>query len=235
MYTLRKADERGKTNMGWLNSAHTFSFGHYYDPRHLGFGCLRVLNDDRVIPGAGFRTHGHHDMEIISYVLRGLLEHKDSMGNGSIIRPGDVLRMSAGSGVMHSEFNHSQTEPLHFLQIWFFPEEQDIPPEYEQKSFDPDWKNGALRLVASNEGRDGSVSLYQDVNMYVGCFDGSQTDCYHQVAGRQSWLHVARGCLEAGGQHLSEGDGLAFHGEGALELKHGHNAEVILMDMTAQN
>jgi redox-sensitive bicupin YhaK (pirin superfamily) len=230
MLTIRKSSERGQARFSWLNSAHTFSFGEYYDPAHMGFGNLRVINEDVVAPGGGFATHGHRDMEIISYVLEGALEHRDSMGNGSVIRPGDVQRMSAGTGVTHSEYNHSQTEPVKFLQIWFLPDRKGHAPGYEQKHFEAAGKRGRLKLVASRNGRDGSVSLNQDVDMYAALLDGTERVTHELAAGRSAWIQVARGSVEVNGQPLEPGDGAARTGPATLELARGRNAEVILFD-----
>jgi len=233
MLTIRRARDRGHANHGWLDSHHTFSFADYYDRRHMGHGNLRVINDDTVAPGKGFGTHPHRDMEIISYVLDGALEHKDSMGNGSVIRPGDVQRMSAGTGVTHSEFNHSATEPVHFLQIWILPDAQGHAPGYEQKFFGRADKRGRLRLVASASGRDGSVSLNQDADILAGLFDGDERAAYTTRPQRDLWLHVARGSLSVNGQPLEAGDGAAANGEAALRFADGREAEVLLFDMAA--
>jgi len=230
MLTLRKSNERGHARFSWLDSAHTFSFGEYYDPRHMGFGNLRVINEDVVAPGGGFATHGHRDMEIISYVLDGALEHKDSMGNGSIIQPGDVQRMSAGTGVTHSEYNHSKTEPVRFLQIWFLPERKGLAPGYEQKHFEAAEKRGRLRLVASREGRDGSVSLNQDVDMYAALLDGDETATHELAAGRSAWIQLARGSVSVNGEMLEAGDGAAVNGPKTLTISDARNAELILFD-----
>lgn len=232
MTTLRAATERGRSHHGWLDSAHTFSFSSYYDPHHMGFGPLRVINDDRVTPGAGFGTHGHRDMEIISYVLDGALAHKDSLGNGSVIRPGDVQRMSAGSGIQHSEFNHSQTEPVHFLQIWIVPDQTGYPPGYAQQYFGAEQKRGRLCLVASREGRDGSVSLHQDVDLYAALLDGTDAVEFTLRSGRLAWIQVARGELRVNGQVLTEGDGLAIDEPGLLRLDGAQAAEMLLFDMS---
>ena len=231
MATLRPAFERGRSNHGWLDSAHTFSFSNYYDPLHMGFGPLRVINDDRVTPGAGFGMHGHRDMEIISYVLEGALAHKDSLGNGSVIQPGDVQRMSAGTGIQHSEFNHSPAEPVRFLQIWIVPDQIGYPPSYEQKYFSAAEKRGRLCLVASRGGRDGSVSLHQDVDLYAALLDG--TDCaeFALRSDRQAWIQVARGEVRVNGQVLMEGDGLAIDEPGLLRLDGAKAAEVLLFDV----
>ncbi|MGB5062647.1 MAG: pirin family protein [Candidatus Competibacter sp.] len=232
MSTLRVASERGRSNHGWLDSAHTFSFSSYYDSRHMGFGPLRVINDDRVTPGAGFGTHGHRDMEIISYVLEGALAHRDSLGNGSVIQPGDVQRMSAGTGIQHSEFNHSQVDPVHFLQIWIVPDRTGYPPSYEQKYYDAADKRGRLRLVASRDGREGSVSLHQDVDLYAALLDGEDTVEFELRGDRLAWLQVARGEVWADGRKLSAGDGLAIDQPGRLRLDRARSAEVLLFDMT---
>ena len=232
MITLRAAADRGRSNQGWLDSAHTFSFAHYYDPQQMGFGPLRVINDDRVIPGAGFGAHGHRDMEIISYVLEGALAHKDSLGNGSAIRPGDVQRMSAGTGIQHSEFNHSPTEPVHFLQIWIVPDRAGYPPSYEQKYFDTAEKRGRWRLVASRDGREGSVSLHQDVDVYATLLDGADAVEFAVRDGRLAWMQVARGDVRVDGRPLREGDGLAVDEPGRFRLDGAQAAEILLFDMT---
>jgi hypothetical protein len=232
MITLRAAADRGRSDQGWLDSAHTFSFAHYYDPQHMGFGPLRVINDDRVVPGAGFGTHGHRDMEIISYVLEGALAHRDSLGNGSVIRPGDVQRMSAGTGIQHSEFNHSHTDPVHFLQIWIVPDRTGYPPSYEQKFFDTTEKRGCLRLVASRDGRDGSVSLHQDVDVYATLLDGAEAVAFELRNNRLAWIQVARGEVRVNDRPLHEGDGLAIDEPGPLRLDGAEAAEVLLFDMT---
>jgi quercetin 2,3-dioxygenase len=232
MTTLRAATERGRSNLGWLDSAHSFSFSSYYDPRHMGFGPLRVINDDRVTPGAGFGAHGHRDMEIISYVLEGELAHRDSLGNGSIIRPGDVQRMSAGTGIQHSEFNPSQTDPVHFLQIWIVPDKTGYPPSYEQKHFGATERRGRLCLVASRDGRDGSVSLHQDVDVYAALLDGADGAEFMLRPGRLGWIQVARGELRVNGQVLTEGDGLAMDEPGLLCFDSAQVAEALLFDMS---
>jgi quercetin 2,3-dioxygenase len=231
MLQIRKSDDRGIANHGWLYSQHTFSFGGYYDPQHVGFGPLRVINEDRVAPGQGFGTHGHRDMEIISYVLEGELAHKDSMGNGSVLRYGDVQRMSAGSGVRHSEFNHSKDAPVHFLQIWIEPNVTGIAPEYEEKHFDPESKQGKLRLIASAEGCDGSVLLHQDADMYASILNGSDQVEHPLAPGRNAYLHVIRGYLVANGVVLSAGDALKVAGESAVTLSQAEAAEVLLFDL----
>ena len=233
MANLRAASERGRSNHGWLDSAHTFSFSSYYDARYMGFGPLRVINDDRVVAGAGFETHGHRDMEILSYVLEGALAHQDSLGNGSVIRPGDVQRMSAGTGIQHSEFNHSSAEPVHFLQIWIIPDQVGYAPGYEQKYFSAEEKRGRLRLVASRDGRDGSVSLHQDADVYAALLDGNDAVEFVLNSGRLAWIQVARGELRVNGQPLREGDGLALDEPGRVRLNGARAAEVLLFEMTA--
>jgi hypothetical protein len=230
MLTIRKSSERGQARFSWLNSAHTFSFGEYYDPQHMGFGKLRVINEDVVAPGGGFATHGHRDMEIISYVLEGALEHKDSMGNGSVIQPGDVQRMSAGTGVTHSEYNHSKTEPVRFLQIWFLPDRKGHAPGYEQKHFEAADKQGRLKLVASRTGREGSVSLNQDVDMYAALLDGDTAPQHELAAGRSAWIQVAAGQVAVNGQVLETGDGASIRGPATLEFKAVGEAEFVLFD-----
>lgn len=231
MIHIRKAEDRGPSNLGWLQSQHTFSFGHYYDPNHMGFESLRVINDDRVAPGAGFGTHPHENMEIISYVLEGALAHKDSMGNGSVIQPGDVQRLSAGTGMMHSEFNHSKEHPVHFLQIWFLPDTKDVKPSYEQKQFSPAEKRGKFRLVASKSGREGSVSLHQDVDMLAAMIDGHEKASYELTDGRSAWVHIARGHVTLNGTALKAGDGASFEEKASLTFTQGQDAEVIIFDM----
>jgi quercetin 2,3-dioxygenase len=231
MLEIRKASERGYADHGWLRSFHTFSFADYYDPRHMGFGPLRVINEDRVNPGKGFGTHGHRDMEIISYVLEGALAHKDSMGTGSTIVPGDVQRMSAGSGVLHSEFNHAQDEVTHFLQIWIEPNVRGIAPEYEQKHFDAASKRGRLRLVASPDGRDGSVRIHQDAYLYAALLDGAERVAHALADGRLAYLHVARGKVTANGQPLEAGDALKATSTKEIVLENGRGAEVLLFDL----
>ncbi|MDX2156060.1 MAG: pirin family protein [Hyphomicrobiaceae bacterium] len=231
--TVRKSEERGRANFGWLDSKHTFSFGHYHDPKHMGFGPLRVINDDRVAPGGGFPAHPHSDMEIISYVLDGALEHKDSLGTGSVIRPGDLQRMSAGSGIRHSEFNASKTEPVHFLQIWIIPEKKGIAPGYEQKTFPDAEKRGRLRLIGSRDGRDGSVTIHQDVDLYATLL-GEGDAVEHTIAsGRGGWVQVARGSVSVNGEELREGDGVAVSTSGQLRIAGLGDAEALLFDMGA--
>ena len=231
MLNIRRSNERGYADHGWLKSYHTFSFADYYDPRHIEFGALRVINEDRVAAGAGFGTHGHRDMEIISYVLDGELAHKDSMGTGATIRPGDVQRMSAGRGVMHSEFNPSSEKPAHFLQIWIQPDQRGVEPSYEQKNFPAEEKRGKLRLVASRDGADGSVRIHQDAKVYAGLFDGDEQAELAITAGRQVYLHVARGTVTANGNVLNAGDALALTDSASLSLSKGQAAEVIVFDL----
>ena len=231
MQTLRKADERGHADHGWLNSYHSFSFADYYDPQHMGFGSLRVINEDRVQPGRGFPTHGHRDMEIISYVLEGELEHKDNMGNGSIIKPGDVQRMSAGRGVQHSEFNPSQKELVHFLQIWVEPNVAGIAPGYEEKHFDEQAKRGQLRLIASSDGRDGSVLIHQDASVYATLLDGAGTLTHRLASGRKAYVHLARGAASVNGVALCAGDALKLSDLTEISISQGRQAELILFDL----
>jgi len=231
MITLRRATERGHANHGWLDSYHTFSFAGYYDPREMGFGSLRVINEDRVQGGKGFGTHPHRDMEIISYVLEGALEHKDSIGTGSVIRPGDVQRMSAGTGVLHSEYNHSPDSIVHFLQIWIEPNRRGVEPSYEQKNFSAEDKRGRLRLVASPDGAEGSVSIHQDARVYAALLDAGESVTHALADGRQAYVHVARGSVELNGQQLSAGDGAKIQGEPELRLGNAQRAEVLLFDM----
>ena len=231
MITLRKADERGKTDIGWLDSKHTFSFGQYHDPRYRGFESLRVINDDRVAPGGGFSRHPHDNMEIISYVLKGGLAHKDSIGNGSVIKPGDVQRMSAGTGIMHSEYNHSQTEGVHFLQIWIMPNQRGVAPSYEQKYFSQERKRQRFCLVASEDGQDGSVSLHQDAKMSVALLDGGDPIDYRLAEGRKAWVHLALGAATMNGHRLTEGDGAAVEDEKILRFSQGQAAEIMIIDL----
>ena len=231
MIALRKSEERGFADHGWLRSYHSFSFADYYDPRHMGFSSLRVINEDRIAPGRGFGTHGHRDMEIISYVLDGELAHKDSMGNGSVIRPDDVQRMSAGTGVMHSEFNHAPDRTTHFLQIWIEPDVRGIRPSYEERRFDTGEKRGRLRLVASPDGLDGSVTIHQDVRPYASVLDGSETAAHGLLPGRRAYVHVARGSVEMNNMALSAGDAAMLRDESEIRLAHGRAAEVLLFDL----
>ena len=231
MITLRKANERGHADHGWLDSYFSFSFAEYHDPQHMGFSSLRVINEDIVQPGKGFGTHGHRDMEIITYILAGALEHKDSMGNGSVIRPGDVQRMSAGRGVQHSEFNPSQSELVHLLQIWIVPNVRGIEPEYEETHFDAASKRGRLRLIASSEGRDGSVTIHQDASVYAAMLDGAERASHALAPGRKAYVHVARGSVTVNGNALGAGDALKASGESAIVLERGENAEILLFDL----
>ena len=231
MNQLRRANDRGHANHGWLDSYHSFSFADYYDPGHMGFGALRVINEDRVAPGSGFGTHGHRDMEIITYVLEGELGHKDSIGNGSVIRPGDVQRMSAGSGIRHSEYNHAQKEQTHFLQIWIEPNVRGIAPGYEEKRFESAEKRGRLRLVASPDGADGSVLIHQDARLYVGLFSGAETATLNLAPGRRAYVQVARGSVSVNGIALETGDALKVSEEAAVALADGTDAEVLVFDL----
>lgn len=234
MITIRPAQERGAANFGWLDSRHTFSFGNYYDPKHMGFANLRVINEDKVTAGQGFGTHGHRDMKIISYVLEGALEHKDSIGTGSVIRPGDVQRMSAGTGIMHSEYNHSDIEPVHFLQIWILPDKKGIEPSYEQKTFTNEEKSGTLRLVGSRDGREGSITIHQDVNLYATLLKDGEEVSHCLANERVVWVQVVRGAVQLNHQSLTAGDGVAIAQEENITLRGaGNNAEVLLFDMTA--
>ena len=230
MLQLRKSGERGFADHGWLKSFHSFSFADYHDPAHMEFGALRVINEDRIEPGTGFGMHGHRDMEIISYVLSGELAHKDSIGTGSVILPGDVQRMSAGKGIMHSEFNHAQTQ-THFLQIWIQPNVRGIAPSYEQKSFSDADKRGTLRLVASPDGREGSVTIHQDANLRAGLFDGAEAQTLTLSPQRRVYVHVVRGSLHINGIGLSAGDAALLTGETALTLNDGQKAEVLVFDL----
>lgn len=231
MLTIRRSAERGYADHGWLKSFHTFSFGNYFDPQHVAFGPLRVINEDRVAPGQGFGTHGHRDMEIISYVLQGELAHRDSLGTGSTIKPGDVQRMSAGHGVTHSEFNASKTDAVHFLQIWMQPNQRGIPPEYEQKFFSPDEKRGRLRLIASPDGANGSVRIHQNALIFAGLFDGTGNEKLEIGNDRQAFIHVARGAITANGERLHAGDAVQLIDEQSLEITSGEEAEVIVFDL----
>ena len=231
MLDIRKAGDRGFADHGWLRSFHSFSFADYYDPEHVGFGPLRVINEDRVSPGRGFGRHGHRDMEIISYVLEGALEHKDSIGTGSVIRPGDVQRMSAGTGVMHSEFNASATEPVHFLQIWIEPRERGIAPGYEEKHFEPGEKRGRLRLIASPDGRDGSVTIHQDASVYAGLLDGEERTEHQLEAGRRAYVHVVRGRATVNGRNLDAGDAAKLSDIQSVTIENGSDAEILLFDL----
>lgn len=231
MFEIRKSTDRGHANHGWLDSYHSFSFGEYYDEQHMGFGPLRVINEDRVNAGGGFGTHGHRDMEIISYVLDGELAHKDSMGTGSVIRPGDVQRMSAGSGVRHSEFNHAKDQTTHFLQIWIQPNVTGIPPSYEEKNFTAEEKRGRLRLIASSDGEDGSVLIHQDAKLYAGLFDGAEAASLTIAAGRLAYVHVARGTVTVNGVALKNGDALKLSDVATVDISGGEQAEVLVFDL----
>jgi quercetin 2,3-dioxygenase len=234
MLKIRPAQDRGIANLGWLDSRHSFSFGEYHDPNHMGFADLRVINEDRVAPGKGFGTHGHRDMEIVTYVLEGTLEHKDSIGTGSIIRPGDVQRMSAGTGIQHSEFNASTSEPVHLLQIWILPEEKGIEPGYEQKNFAVAEKQGKLRLVGSRDGRDGSITIHQNVDLYAAALLEGESVSYTFRPRRVGWLQVARGEVQLNDRSLSAGDGVAIAQESLITLQGvAKEAEVLLFDMAA--
>jgi redox-sensitive bicupin YhaK (pirin superfamily) len=231
MLSLRKSEDRGHADHGWLDSHHTFSFAAYHDPAHMGFGDLRVINEDRVQPGQGFGTHGHSDMEILTYVLEGALEHKDSMGNGSVIRPGDVQRMSAGRGVRHSEFNASQTAPVHFLQIWIEPNVSGIDPGYEEKHFSGAEKRGRLRLIAAPGGQDGAVTIHQDARVYAALLDGAASVAHTLAPGRRAYVHVARGALSVNGQWLGAGDGARVTGETSITFADAKDAEILVFDL----
>jgi redox-sensitive bicupin YhaK (pirin superfamily) len=228
---LRKSQDRGHANHGWLDSYHTFSFAGYYDPEEMGFGTLRVINEDRVAAGMGFGTHPHRDMEIISYVLEGELAHKDSMGTGSVIRPGDVQKMSAGTGVSHSEFNPSAEKPVHFLQIWIEPNQRGVKPSYEQQTFSVEQKRARLRLIASPDGADGSVRIHQDARVYASVLEGDDAVTYALPAGRSAYVHVARGSVQLNGTALTAGDGAKINAEKEIRLSNGDGAEVLLFDM----
>jgi len=231
MIQIRKSATRGKADHGWLNSMHTFSFANYHDARYTQFGPLRVINEDKVIGGQGFGTHSHSNMEIVSYVLGGALEHKDSMGTGSVLRYGDVQRMSAGSGVSHSEFNHSADEPVHFLQIWLFPDQENIEPSYQETHFTPDDKRGQLRLIASPDGADGSLLIHQDARIFASILDGAQPLQHTLAPGRGAYVQVARGQLQVNGITLEAGDALQMRDEVQVTLENGNGAEVLVFDV----
>ncbi|MEL6909492.1 MAG: pirin family protein [Cyanobacteria bacterium J06598_4] len=235
MITVRPQDQRGVANFGWLDSRHSFSFGQYYDPNHMGFASLRVINEDKVTPAQGFGTHGHRDMEIISYVLAGELEHRDSIGNGSVIRPGDVQRMSAGTGVRHSEFNASKENPVHFLQIWILPETQGLEPSYEEKNFSSEIEQGKLTLVGSRDGRDNSVTIHQDVNLYLGSVGKSDRLDYQIAEERAVWLQVTQGKIKLNGRLLEAGDGAAISDETEIAIAGSSlDSEILMFDMARE-
>lgn len=231
MITLRKAEDRGRFDHGWLNTSHTFSFGQYYDPNHMGFQSLRVINQDRVTPGAGFGTHGHRDMEIITYVLEGALEHKDSLGTGEVIYPGEVQRMSAGTGIRHSEFNHSKTDSVHFLQIWILPEQEGLPPSYEQRNFPLEEKRGKLRLVAAKDGREGAVTVHQDVELYASVLESGDRVSHQLQRDRHAWVQVVQGAITLNGLPLAAGDGAAISDEDKVDVQANIAAEILLFDL----
>ena len=230
-HLIHDRNARGHTQIGWLDSYHTFSFGSFYDPNRIGFRSLRVINDDRVVPGAGFSTHGHRDMEILTYVLEGAVEHKDSLGNGSVIRPGEAQIMSAGTGITHSEYNSSQTDPVHFLQIWILPNQQGIKPRYEQKAFPQEEKRGKLRLIAAKDGRDGAVTIYQDVDLYTSILEPGNVVNYHVQPNRYAWLQMAKGVAILNGEEIRAGDGVQLSGEEKLEISTNIGAEILLFDL----
>jgi redox-sensitive bicupin YhaK (pirin superfamily) len=234
MITIRPSGDRGAANFGWLDTRHTFSFGNYYDPSHMGFADLRVINEDKVAPSQGFSTHGHRDMEIVTYVLEGALKHQDSIGNGSIMKPGDVQRMSAGTGILHSEYNASDTDPVHLLQIWLLPAEKGIAPSYEQTYFAPEEKQGHLRLVGSPDGRNGSVTIHQDVNLYATKLAAGEAVTHALAVDRVAWVQVARGAVTLNGHSLTAGDGAAIAAEDLITLEgSSDDGEVLLFDMAA--
>jgi hypothetical protein len=229
--TIRRSAERGRTRLDWLDSRHTFSFGEYHDRRYMGFRDLRVINEDRVAPGKGFGTHSHRDMEIVTYVLEGAVEHKDSTGTQTVIRPGEVQRMSAGTGISHSEYNPSKTEPVHFLQMWILPQQQNLPPSYEQRAFDIDKGGGRWILVAAGDGRDGAVTVHQDVALSVARLLAGQQAAYRLKPGRHAWLQVTRGTAMLNGATLNAGDGAAMSEEEILEIRAAESAEILLFDL----
>lgn len=228
---IHDRNARGRAQTGWLDSYHTFSFGSFYDPNRMGFRSLRVINDDRVVPGAGFSTHGHRDMEILTYVLEGAIEHKDSLGNGSVIRPGEAQIMSAGTGIMHSEYNHSKTDPVHFLQIWILPDKQGLQPRYEQKAFTLEERRGNLRLIAAKDGRNGAVTIHQDVDLYTSVLSPDDVVNYHVKPNRYAWLQIAQGVATLNGEELRAGDGVQISGEEQLEISTNIGAEILLFDL----
>ncbi|MBA2482421.1 MAG: pirin family protein [Planctomycetes bacterium] len=231
MITLRRATDRGHANLGWLDSWHTFSFSHYHDPRFMGYRSLRVINDDRIAPGKGFGTHGHEDMEIITYVLSGALEHRDSMGTGSVLRPGDVQRMSAGTGVMHSEFNASATEPVHLLQIWIEPDATGVEPRYDDRHFSREERLDRLRLVSSHDGRDGSLAIHQDADVYAAILQADTVVTHPLKPGRHAWLQLATGTLDVDGTALAPGDGAAIDNHALVTMRSSTGAEFLLFDL----
>lgn len=231
MITVRRAANRGSVNLGWLDSKHTFSFGDYYDPNHMGFGKLRVINDDHVEPGQGFGTHPHRDMEIVSYIIDGALEHKDSMGNGSVMRAGDVQRITAGTGIRHSEFNHSNDEQVHFLQIWIEPQENSLEPGYQQKSFSRDEKLNQLRLVVSRDGRQGSLRIHQDADLYASVLSAGAEVTHKFESGRRGWLQVVNGSITVNGEALGTGDGAAIENTADLSVQSKADSEFVLFDI----
>ncbi|WP_420335774.1 pirin family protein [Roseibium sp.] len=230
---LRPSNARGDADFGWLKSKHTFSFGSYFDPNHIGFGALRVINEDRVAPSGGFPTHPHQNMEIISYVVSGGLEHKDSLGTGSVIRPGDLQRISAGTGVRHSEYNHSAADPVHFLQIWIVPEADGLTPSYEQKAFPESERRDTLRLIGSRDGREGSVVIHQDVDLYASLLSADKSVAFDVQPGRKVWLQIVKGKISVDGQALAAGDGLGLLNAGTINLVAQENAEFLLFDLAA--
>ncbi|MGI8503937.1 MAG: pirin family protein [Hassallia sp.] len=230
-HLIHDRNARGQSKIGWLDSYHTFSFGNFSDPNRMGFRSLRVINDDRVVPGAGFGTHGHRDMEILTYVLEGALEHKDSLGTGSVILPGEAQVMSAGTGITHSEYNHSQTEPVHFLQIWILPDKQGLKPRYEQKAFPIEEKRGKLRLIAAKDGRDGAVTIHQDVDLYTSILEPGDVVNYHVQPHRYAWLQIAQGIATLNGEELRAGDGVQISVEEQLEISTQVGAEILLFDL----
>ena len=231
LHLIHDRNARGQTKLGWLDSYHTFSFGGFHDPERMGFRSLRVINDDRVIPGAGFATHSHQDMEILTYVLEGTIEHKDSLGNGAIIYPGEAQVMSAGTGITHSEFNPSKTEPVHLLQIWIIPDQRGLQPRYEQRDFPLEEKQGKLRLIAAKDGREGAVTIHRDVDLYASVLESGDVVTYSLQPNRYAWLQVARGLVTLNGEALREGDGVQLTGEEQLEISTDIGAEILLFDL----
>jgi redox-sensitive bicupin YhaK (pirin superfamily) len=231
MIAFRDRMARGQSRTGWLDSRHTFSFADYHDPAHMGFRALRVINEDRVIPGAGFPSHSHRDMDIITYVLAGALEHKDSLGTGTVIQPGEVQRMSAGTGIVHSEFNHSKTEPVHFLQIWIIPDQVGMPPSYEQKTFPMEERRNRLRLVAAPDGQDGAVTIHQDARLFVATLGAGERIAHDSEPGRHLWLQIARGIVSLNDTEMREGDGAAIENERTMTVEADRDAEILLFDL----